>query len=113
MGSRDQDGSRRFSGKALLSGVDTSPLARKVPGCLEPEEDFASEALWLLPVPEAVSLCSPHSHVGRLVVKESGNQDVSSRFSGLYLFFFSSTLYTFLKKEDIFGALMIPYKVIS
>jgi hypothetical protein len=43
--------------------VDTCPLARKVARCLEPENGAASEqALWLLPVPEAAILCSPHSN---------------------------------------------------
>jgi hypothetical protein len=35
----------------------------KVAGCLEPENGAASEALWLSPVPEAASLCSPYSHL--------------------------------------------------
>jgi hypothetical protein len=34
----------------------------------------ASEAVWLRLVPEAVSFCSPHSHLGRLVSEGSGNQ---------------------------------------
>ena len=80
-GPETQDGSPRCSSKSLPGGVDTSPLAGKVPGCLEPEKVSASEALWLLPVPEAVSFCSPHSHRLRLVL-ESGNQDVSHRCSG-------------------------------
>jgi hypothetical protein len=33
-----------------------------------------SEALWLLPVPEAASLCSPHSPLCRLPIAESWNQ---------------------------------------
>jgi hypothetical protein len=37
--------------------VDTCPLAGKVARCLEPENGATSEALWLLPVPEAVSFC--------------------------------------------------------
>ena len=37
--------------------MDTCPLARKVAGCLGPEKGAASEALWLPPVPEAVSFC--------------------------------------------------------
>jgi hypothetical protein len=41
--------------KALPGRVDTSPLAGKVPGCLELEKGPASEALWLPPVPEAVA----------------------------------------------------------
>ena len=73
-GSRNQDGSPRCSNKALLGGADTSPLAGKVPGCLEPETGSVSEAVLLLPVPEAVSFCSPHSHLHRLVSKGSGNQ---------------------------------------
>jgi hypothetical protein len=79
--SRTRDGSLRFSGKALLGRVDTSPLAGKVPGCLEPEMGSAPEAVWLLTVPEAVSFCSPHSHLCRLVSEESGNQDGSPRCS--------------------------------
>jgi hypothetical protein len=63
-------------------GVDTSPLAGKVPGWLEPEMGPALEVLWLLPVPEVVSFCSPHSHLCRLVLAGSGNRDVSSRCSG-------------------------------
>ena len=59
--------------KPSWAGVDTSPLAGKVPGCLEPKTRFASEALWVLPVPEAVSLCSPHSHLHRPVLVEPRN----------------------------------------
>jgi hypothetical protein len=40
----------------------------------------ALEALWLLPDPEPVSFCSPHSHLCRLVLVGSENQDVSGRF---------------------------------
>jgi hypothetical protein len=79
--SRNQDVSRRCSGKALLGRVDTYPPAGKVPGCLEPKKGAASEALWLPPVPEAVSFCSPHSHLCKLVLLESQNQDVSCRCS--------------------------------
>jgi hypothetical protein len=61
-------------------------LAGKVPRCLEPETGTVSESLWLLPVPEAVSFCSPHSHLCRLVLVESGNQDVSHRCSGRKIF---------------------------
>ena len=35
--------------------MDTSPLAGKVPGCQEPKKGAASEALWLLPVPELLA----------------------------------------------------------
>jgi hypothetical protein len=72
---------------ALPSGVDTSPLAGKVPECLEPETGSASEALWLPPIPEAVSFCSPHSHLSRLVLAGSGNQDDSPRYSQIYEIF--------------------------
>jgi hypothetical protein len=41
----------------------------------------ASVDLWLLPVPEAVSFCSPHSHLSRLVSEGSRNQDGSLRCS--------------------------------
>ena len=40
------------------------------------------EAVLLLPVPEAVSFCSPHSYLGRVVLEGSGNQDGSPRSSG-------------------------------
>ena len=53
-----------------------TPLSGKVSGCLEPEKGPASEALWLPPVPEAVSFCSPHSHLCRILLLESRNQDV-------------------------------------
>jgi hypothetical protein len=73
--SGNQDVSCRCSSNSLLGRLDTSPLAEKVPGCLEPETGTVSEALLVLPVPEAVSFCSPHSHLCRLVSVESGNQD--------------------------------------
>jgi hypothetical protein len=72
-GSGNQDGFPRCCGKALPAWADTSPLAGKVPGCLDLETMSAPEALWLLPVPEAVCLCSPHSHLCRPVLEESGN----------------------------------------
>jgi hypothetical protein len=72
-GSGNQDGSPTCCGKALLSGADICPLAGKVPGCLEPKTGPVPEALCLLPVPEAVSLCSRHSHLRRPVLAESGN----------------------------------------
>jgi hypothetical protein len=71
----NQDGSRRSWGKGLPGWVDNCPLARNVAGCLEPENGAAPEVLWLSPVPEAASLCSPHSHLCRLPSKESRNQD--------------------------------------
>ena len=61
--------------------MDTSSLAGKVPEHLEPAIGSASEALWLLPIPEAVIFCSPHSYLCRLVSVGSGNQDVSHRCS--------------------------------
>ena len=54
--SRTRDGSPRCSGKALLGGANTSPLAGKGPECLEPEMGCAPEVVWLLHVPEAVLL---------------------------------------------------------
>jgi hypothetical protein len=54
--SQNQDGSRGSWGKSLPGPVDTSPLAGKVARGLEPENGAASEALWLSPDPEAVSL---------------------------------------------------------
>ena len=66
-GSGNQDVSGRCSGNGLPGRADTSPLAGKVPGYLEREMGSATEALWLLPVPETVSFCSSHSHLCRLV----------------------------------------------
>jgi hypothetical protein len=82
VGSGIQIVSHRCLGKILPRWVDTYPLAGKVPGCLEHEKGAASEVLWLLPVPEAVSFCSPHSHLCRVVLVESRNQDVPSRCTG-------------------------------
>jgi hypothetical protein len=67
--SGNKDGSPKCFGKALSGGAETSPLAGKVPRYLEPETGSASEAVWLLPVSEAFSFCSPHSHLHRLVSK--------------------------------------------
>jgi hypothetical protein len=44
-------------------------------------------SIFCLPVPEAVSFCSPHSHLCRLLLEESWNQDVSCRCSGQELLF--------------------------
>jgi hypothetical protein len=82
--SGNQDVSHRCSGNSLLGRADTSPLARKVPRCLEPETGTVSEALWLPPDPENISFCSPHSHLCRLVLVESWNQDVSCRKISFY-----------------------------
>ena len=60
--------------QALPVRADTSPLEGKVPGFLELETKSASEALWLLPVPDSVSFCSPHSRLDRLVSAGSRNQ---------------------------------------
>jgi hypothetical protein len=81
LGSGNQDGSPRCWCKALLGraglGGNTTPLAGKVPGCLEPETVSASEALWLQPVPESVTFCIPHSNLCRLVSVVFGSQDGS------------------------------------
>jgi hypothetical protein len=82
--SRNQEGSPRCCGKVLPGGSDKSPLAGKVPGCLEPEMRSASEFLWFPPDPEAFSFCSPHTHLPRLVSAESCNQDGSPRCPLLY-----------------------------
>jgi hypothetical protein len=81
MESWNQDGSHWSWGQSLPCRVDTCPLAGKVAGCLEPEKGAASEALWLPPIPEAVSFCSAHSHLCRQLSVESRNQDGSHQFS--------------------------------
>jgi hypothetical protein len=45
----------------------------------------ASVALWILPVPEAVSFPSPHSHLHILVSAESRNQGGSPRCHSISL----------------------------
>jgi hypothetical protein len=77
--SQTRDGSPRCSGKAFPGREDASPLARKMPRCLEPKTGYASEAVLLLPVPEAVRFCIPHSHLCRLVLEGAGNQNGSPR----------------------------------
>jgi hypothetical protein len=58
------------------------------------ETGSATEALWLPTVPEAVSFCSPHSHLCRLVSAGSGNEDGSHRCSGkTLLYFFKGLIY--------------------
>ena len=76
-GSGNKDGSPRCSSKFLPVRTDNSFLVGKVPGCLEPERGPAPEALWPLPILEAVSFFSPHSHLHRVVSKVSGKQDGS------------------------------------
>jgi len=56
--------------------------AGKVPGCLEQETGSSPEAMWLLPVPEAVSFCSPHSHLCRLVSEGSRIKMAPDSFKG-------------------------------
>jgi hypothetical protein len=51
----------------LPGRVDPYPLARKVAGCLGPEKVAALEALWLPPVPEAVSFSILHTHLCRIL----------------------------------------------
>jgi hypothetical protein len=51
-------------GGHLSSGPEGGRVSRA-------ENGAASEALWLSPVPEAASFCSPHSHLCRLPAAES------------------------------------------
>ena len=59
--SRNQDICTRWSCQVLPAWADPYPLAGKVASCLGPEKGAALEALWLPPVPEAVSFCIPYS----------------------------------------------------
>ena len=68
VGSGNQDGSPGSSAKAIACGVDTSPITGKV------TTGPASEALWLLPVSEAGSFWSPHSHLCRQVSWDPGTK---------------------------------------
>jgi hypothetical protein len=77
--SQNQDGSLWSSGKGLPGWPDTCTLGGKVVGCLEPEKGAASEALWLPPVPEAVSFCVHTLTCADYFLAESQNQDGCSR----------------------------------
>ena len=65
----------------------SSPLTGKVHRYLAfgppswPKTGLFPQAVLLQPVTEAVSLCSPHSHLHRPVLEGSGNQDGSPRCS--------------------------------
>jgi hypothetical protein len=72
VGSRNQCASLRCSGKARPGRADISSLVGKVPGCLELKTLYASEALLLQSVPEAICFCSPHSHLHRLFINFQG-----------------------------------------
>ena len=63
---------------AQISGLQTCLLAEDK----GPKTGSVPEAVSLLPVLEAVSFCSPHSHLCKLVSEGSGNQDGSPRCSG-------------------------------
>jgi hypothetical protein len=81
-GSRNQDVCRRCSGKVLPGQAVPYPLARKVAGCLGPKKGAALEALWLPPVPEAVSFCILHTHLCTILSEASQNQNVCCQCSG-------------------------------
>jgi hypothetical protein len=76
-----QDVCSRCSGQELPGRADPYPLAGKVARCLGPKKG-AALALWLPPVPEAVSFCISHSHLCRILLAEFQNQDVCCRCSG-------------------------------
>jgi hypothetical protein len=63
---------------AQISGVRTCLLAEYE----GPKQGHFLEAVLLWPVPEAVSFCSPHSHLHRQVSEGSGNQVGAPRCSG-------------------------------
>jgi hypothetical protein len=73
--SQNQDGSLCSRVKSLLGQVNNCTLAGQVIGCLEPEKGAASEALWLPPVPEAVSFCVHTLTCADYFSVESQNQD--------------------------------------
>jgi hypothetical protein len=106
--SRNQDGSPWCCGKALLGGANTSPLTRKVPRYLEPEKCSAPESLWLQLLPEAVSLCSVHSHLCRPVLVESRNPSIFFIFSGLIITWKESSPFW----SNMFGILSASCKFI-
>ena len=57
----------------------TSPLAGKVPGCLEHEMGLPHKQCHFCMSQKLCSFCSPHSHLCRLVSEGSRNQDGSPR----------------------------------
>jgi hypothetical protein len=78
----NQDACSRCSGQVLQARADPYPLAGKVASCLGPEKGAALEALWLLPSPEALIFCIPYSHLCRIHLEGSRNQDVCCQCSG-------------------------------
>jgi hypothetical protein len=72
-GSCNQEVLPRCSGKAMLSGVDTSPLAGKVPRCLQSKWGLPQKLGCRHLSHNLCSFCSPHSYLRRLVSEGSGN----------------------------------------
>jgi hypothetical protein len=72
--------------RSVPSQVVTSPLAEKVPQCLEPKTGSVSEAVLLLPVPEAVWLLqfswSP-SAVNELICANWSQRDPGQKMAPL------------------------------
>jgi hypothetical protein len=64
--------------------VDTCPLAGEVVGCLEPEKAAASEALWLLPIPETVSFCVHTLTCADYFSEESRNPETNLKKGKMY-----------------------------
>ena len=71
-----QDVCSQCSVQAFPARADPYPLTGKVARCVGLEKRAALEALWLLPLPEAFSLCIPHSHLCQILLAGSQNQDV-------------------------------------
>jgi hypothetical protein len=78
----NQDVCSRCSAQVLPAWADPYPLVGKVARCLGPKKGASLEALWLPPVPAAVSFCIPHSHLCRILSAGSQNQDVCCWCSG-------------------------------
>ena len=70
------------------SQADTSPLAGRVPGCLDPKTGSVLEAVLLLPVPEAVSLlqsaCSPFA-ICELTCTDWSLRDLRPKIKNIFI----------------------------
>jgi hypothetical protein len=66
--------------KASMAGLMPLLWQIRCPDIWTAKRGSATEALCLLPVPEAVSFCSAHSHLCRLVLAGSGKEDVSGNY---------------------------------
>jgi hypothetical protein len=81
-GHRTQDDSITCSGDQSPPWQTTSPLAGKVPRCLEPKRGLSQKLCHFCLSQKLCCFCILHSHLCRLVSEGSGTQDGSLTCSG-------------------------------